>query len=265
MHYNCRVPNTIVAVHAHPDDEAIFTGGTLRRAVRRGWRTVVVFATAGEAGFACASGDTGARRRHEAVAACERLGVDRVAFLGFGDSGDVPGGPFPPGSFAATPIAVAAARLDELLAGETPTVLTGYDQHGVYGHPDHVAVHRLVSRYAVETGVPAYAATVCRRHLRSLRDELLGRSALAPGSWPTAVTERLGLADDRLLAADVTAELVTKRAAIAAHGSQVMTVPTFMGLPPGAFERLLAHEWFHPAGPGRSPAFEDLLATTSCG
>ena len=41
---------TVVFFHAHPDDEAIFTGGTMALLAAAGWRVVLVLATAGERG-----------------------------------------------------------------------------------------------------------------------------------------------------------------------------------------------------------------------
>jgi hypothetical protein len=84
-----------VTLHAHPDDEAIFTGGTIVRAVEAGWRVVVIVATEGDRGrypgnrifrSACP-------RRAETLAAASILGVERVDFLGCGDSGhdEMPG------------------------------------------------------------------------------------------------------------------------------------------------------------------------------
>jgi len=41
---------TAVVVHAHPDDEAIFTGATIHQLVEQDVRVVLVTATSGEAG-----------------------------------------------------------------------------------------------------------------------------------------------------------------------------------------------------------------------
>ncbi len=80
----------LVTLHAHPDDEAIFTGGTIARAVADGWRVVLVVATDGERGAPTAvadGGTVGAHRRRETVEAARVLGIHRVEFLGLGDSG----------------------------------------------------------------------------------------------------------------------------------------------------------------------------------
>src|SRR3954451_15005609 len=44
------MPHTLVTVHAHPDDEAIATSGTMARAKADGHRVVLVVATRGELG-----------------------------------------------------------------------------------------------------------------------------------------------------------------------------------------------------------------------
>src|SRR5919198_1096574 len=81
-----------MVVHAHPDDESLGSGGTLQHYGRRGVRTVVVICTGGEAGEisdpALATPETlGEVRRREAEAATAILGVDRLCWLGYRDSG----------------------------------------------------------------------------------------------------------------------------------------------------------------------------------
>ena len=82
---------TLVFVHAHPDDEASQTSGSMARAAAEGHRVVVVFATGGEHGEApddLAPGETVVdRRRAEAEASARAIGTARVAWLGYADSG----------------------------------------------------------------------------------------------------------------------------------------------------------------------------------
>ena len=83
---------TIVSFHAHPDDEAIASGGTLARAAAAGHRVVLVFATRGELGEPVPGvlepGEQLAMRRSaECYASAAALGAKRVEFLGFTDSG----------------------------------------------------------------------------------------------------------------------------------------------------------------------------------
>src|SRR6476646_5119316 len=107
---------TLVTFHAHPDDEAIATGGVMAQAAAAGHRVVLVLATKGELGQV-AEGvlDDGEalsdRRVVEAAAAAKILGVERVEFLGYRDSGmvDEPTNTAP-GAFAAAAVEEAAAR-----------------------------------------------------------------------------------------------------------------------------------------------------------
>src|SRR5699024_9104782 len=82
----------IVSFHAHPDDESISTGGLLARAAALGERVTLVFATRGELGMPVPGvldeGETlPMRRSAESHASAEVLGVERVEFLGWTDSG----------------------------------------------------------------------------------------------------------------------------------------------------------------------------------
>ena len=86
------MPGTLVAFHAHPDDEVITTGGVMARAAAAGTRVVLVIATGGELGevadgFLDDGEELAARRAIEVARAGEILGVARIEFLGYGDSG----------------------------------------------------------------------------------------------------------------------------------------------------------------------------------
>src|SRR5579863_885820 len=145
---------TFLAVHAHPDDEASSSGGLYRLLADQGVRTVLVCCTNGE----CGDGPDGAKpdadhhdgdevaaiRAVELNNAVKILGISRLIRLGYRDSGmkgwqqndD-------PDSFWATPVAVAAARLADILMEERPQVIMTYNEHGFYGHPDHIQAHRI--------------------------------------------------------------------------------------------------------------------------
>src|SRR3954465_5397171 len=80
----------LVSFHAHPDDEALLTAGTLARAAAEGHRVVLVVATAGEAGLGGGGGTRPAlatRRRTELEQSARALGCVRVEVLGYADSG----------------------------------------------------------------------------------------------------------------------------------------------------------------------------------
>lgn len=139
---------TLLLVHAHPDDEAISTGGVMMKAKADGHRVVLATATRGEVGEiynmdeAASRPKLGEIRTKELRAAAEILGVDRVEFLGYRDSGMVDTDDNKdPRSFHQAPLDEAAAKLATLIREERPDVVVTYAEDGVYGHPDHIKAH----------------------------------------------------------------------------------------------------------------------------
>src|SRR3954466_12896960 len=133
-----------MAVHAHPDDEAISTGGVLAKAAAEGIRTVLVTCTDGRCGDGPGGvkpGEPGhdpaavvAMRRDELEASCAALKVTHLELLGYADSGMM-GWPDndAPGAFWTTPVADAAQRLAGLIRHYQPDVVVTYDENGFYG------------------------------------------------------------------------------------------------------------------------------------
>ena len=141
---------TLLLVHAHPDDEAISTGGAMMKAKAHGHRVVNVTATRGEAGEIYNMDEASSRprlgeiRTEELKAADEILGVDRQEFLGYRDSGmvDTPDNK-DPRSFHQARLDEAAGKLAVILREERPAVVVTYADDGVYGHPDHIKAHQV--------------------------------------------------------------------------------------------------------------------------
>src|SRR5438034_7643798 len=139
---------TLLLVHAHPDDEAISTGGAMLKAKSHGHRVVLVTATRGEAGEIYNMDEAASRprlgeiRTEELKAASEILGVDRQEFLGYRDSGMVDTADNKdPHSFHHARLDEAAGKLAVFLREERPDVVVTYAEDGVYGHPDHIKAH----------------------------------------------------------------------------------------------------------------------------
>jgi LmbE family N-acetylglucosaminyl deacetylase len=265
------VPFTLVSFHAHPDDEALLTGGTLARAAAEGHRVVLVTATAGGAGLS--SDGTGAepplaeRRSAELEAAARALGCARWELLGYHDSGwgepEEPTDPSAPTSFSELDPAGPAERLAGLLREERADALTIYDAHGGYGHLDHVQVHRVGVLAAELAGTPlVLEATVDRSRLQrvaAVMRWLPGVSRLVPpGGFAAAYVAREELTHQ----VDVRAHLAAKRAALAAHasqatgGSSVRTLALLLRLPGPVLGLALGREWFRERG--RAPEGELL-------
>ncbi len=266
-------PFTVVSFHAHPDDEALYTAGTLAKAVADGHRVILVVATVGEAGLASPdlTGDLslGDRRLDELTASAREIGCARVVLLGYGDSGFAGTSSPDHTPFAHAAVEEAASKLAEILIEERAGVLTTYDAAGGYGHADHKQVHVVGARAATLAGTPVVLeATIDRdvvrrgvRLLSLIRWVLPGLSIPSAQNTYTArrdITHRIDIRD----------ELPVKRAAIAAHVSQatapsgVRTLRLILKLPRPVFARVFRYEWFVERG--REPAPEplgDIFAT----
>jgi len=143
---------TLVLVHAHPDDEAISTGGVMMKAKAHGHRVVLVTATRGEVGEIYNMDEAQSRprlgeiRTEELKNAAEILGVDRQEFLGYRDSGMVDTADNKdPRSFHQAKLEDAAGKLAVLIREERPAVVVTYAEDGVYGHPDHIKAHHVTN------------------------------------------------------------------------------------------------------------------------
>jgi LmbE family N-acetylglucosaminyl deacetylase len=180
----------VIVLHAHPDDEAIFTGATIRRLADRGARVILVTATGGELGeilTPLAPGERVAQRRaRELRHAAELLGASRVVTLGRRDSGlagwvdnDHPD------ALTNARTRSLARSLARLVGEEGARALVHYDGHGIYEHPDHLAVHQVGQLAARLAGITAYEATIDA-------DQLLNAS-----HWPSSAGERQRSRSDR--------------------------------------------------------------------
>src|SRR5712691_11847995 len=143
---------TLLLVHAHPDDEAVSTGGVMMKAKSHGHRVVLVTATRGEVGeihnmdVDASRPRLGEIRTGALKAAGEILGVDRIEFLGYRDSGMVDTADNKdPRSFHQARLDEAAAKLAVLMRDERPDVVVTYAEDGVYGHPDHIKAHHVTN------------------------------------------------------------------------------------------------------------------------
>ena len=143
----------LMAVHAHPDDESSKGAATMAKYVREGAEVLVATMTGGERGDILnpamdrpeVKANLPAIRREEMAWAREILGVEQ-RFMGFVDSGLPEGDPKPPlpeGSFALTPLEVAAKPLVQAVREFRPHVILTYDENGGYPHPDHVMTHKV--------------------------------------------------------------------------------------------------------------------------
>jgi len=259
-----------VFLHAHPDDEAISTGGTMARLADSGHLVILVTATRGELGEVpeglLAPGESLTERRSaELAASCDVLGVARHEFLGYRDSG-MAGEPTndDPACFWQADVDEAARRLTALLAEEGAEVLVTYDENGGYGHPDHIQVHRVGLRAAERAGTPrVFMATINRDYLLSLA-ERASEFGLPMDDDQRALLENLGVGAGRITTeVDVAAYLGHKRRAMEVHGSQITDTSFFLQMPPEAFAAVWGTEWYIRVGAAPGAPMEDSLLEAS--
>jgi LmbE family N-acetylglucosaminyl deacetylase len=263
---------TLVCFHAHPDDESIATGGTMALAARAGHRVVLVLGTRGEQGEpvpgVLAEGEQlWERRVVETHRSAEILGVERVEFLGYEDSGMM-GEPTNdnPACFWQADVEVAAERLADILRSVDADVLTIYDDHGGYGHPDHIQVHRVGRRAAELVGLDAvFQSTMNRDQMRrnmAEAEQFQADLEAAEEGASESMRERLDRVEndefgspEALIthAVDVHEVMDVKRRSMVAHASQIAPDSFFLAMPDNVFRMAFGTEWFIALDATRAP------------
>jgi LmbE family N-acetylglucosaminyl deacetylase len=252
-------PLTLLAVHAHPDDESSSTGGVLARCADEGIRTVVVTCTNGEFGDAPGGvkpGEPGhdeaavaATRLAELDKACEILGVDVLEKLGYHDSGMAEWEyRNRPDAFCNVPVEESTARVVELLERYRPQVVLTYNEFGGYEHPDHIQASRI-ARLAVErTGIPAklYFTAFRMSEMQRLRARMeeLGFDVGPPREFPADLLEKMRAVEAQITTTiDVSSVADRKREALRAHASQ-LAESWFATMPPEVYGEFFQVETF---------------------
>ena len=236
---------TLLALHAHPDDESSKGAGTVSRYVDRGVRAVLVCATGGEAGDilnpALDRPEIAARlaelRAEELREAAAIIGYDEVVTLGYRDSGmpDTDHNAHED-AFVNAPFDEVLERLVRVVRRERPDVVLGYDDHERYPHPDHLRIHDLSlavfdaaadSQRFPDAGAPwevprVYAPVFTVGRIRRLHQAVMDRGLESPfETW----IERLDGAEDdpNTIRAhiDVSGYMERARDALRAHRTQI--------------------------------------------
>ncbi|MFG2909728.1 PIG-L family deacetylase [Kitasatospora sp. NPDC048286] len=256
-------PLTLMAVHAHPDDEATGTGGVLARYAAEGVRTVLVTCTDGRCGDGPGGvkpGEPGhdpeavaAMRRQELEASCEVLKVTHLELLEYADSGMMGwASNDAPGSFWRTPVEEGAARLAELMRQYRPDVVVTYDENGFYGHPDHIQAHRITMAALELVEEPAskvYWTTAPRSAMQRFGEVMREFGGDREEPDPAEAAEmpdmsEIGLPDEEISTwVDTTAFGGRKFDALAAHASQGENI-FFLKMGKERFTELMGMETF---------------------
>lgn len=285
----------LLAVHAHPDDEASKGAGTVARYHAAGVHTVLVTCTGGEEGDilnpAMDRPEITERlsevRRDELDRAAEIIGYDEVVLLGYRDSG-MPDSPAnaDPRSFAAAPLDEAVERLVAIIRQSQPQVIVTYpkDQQG-YPHPDHLRVNEISELAFDAAGDPErfpdagpawQPLRLCYVHwstkrIRAMHDKFLELGLESP--FDDARMKRLLDAEAQevsgpppsfpRIVVDVHGYGSVTREALIAHATQVdPKSPFWFGLPPEVADNLYPYEEYEVARDltGTDPAGDDLFA-----
>jgi LmbE family N-acetylglucosaminyl deacetylase len=257
--------STLVFLHAHPDDEASQTSLTMAMAARAGHRVVVVFATNGDHGEVAADLPAGmdvvTYRRGEAECSARSIGTHRVAWLDYADSGMTGWAQNDHElSLHAANLDEAAGRLARLLDEEAADVLVTYDDHGGYGHPDHVKAHRVAHRAAelAARRPRILESTMNRDYLRGLRVAALAADPAAAVEWdpdgPGDDGNPIGSPDALIrYRVDGRALIDVKRAALTCHASQTTDVGMMLAIPEQFFRETFGYEFYLEPGRGPEP------------
>jgi N-acetyl-1-D-myo-inositol-2-amino-2-deoxy-alpha-D-glucopyranoside deacetylase len=271
---------TLVAVHAHPDDECLPTGGILARYGAEGIRTVLITCTGGEVGeiadpSLATPENLGEVRARELAESVRILGIDRAVQLGYRDSGMAGTADNDnPASFLRADLDEAIRRVVAILREERADVVVTYDEKGGYGHPDHIRAHQVAvaafyaagdpTRYP-EAGPPwsprkLYYAVLTRSALRQFGEALRAAGVEVP--FQPDENPGMGVDDDRLTTVvEVSAYAETKRQALLAHRTQLGSMGFFVNLPSELYGQLARHETFQRVEPPPDGALEGDLLT----
>ena len=221
---------TLLAIFAHPDDEAFSVGGTLTHYARQGVRVVLACATRGEAGKITVPGmtvdDLGAQREQELRDACRALEIEPPVFLDYHDSGRFERTRFddPAALLNVNPLD-AETKLRALIADVQPQVIVTFDPHGGYGHVDHLQIHRAATAAFFSTGHLPYGGPQRLYYTAMPHHAAAQISRMGQDLDPLVY----GVSDSTLaVTLNVSAYAENKKAALAAHGTQ-MGATSLMG------------------------------------
>ena len=255
--------NSLLLVHAHPDDESIGTGATMAKYAAEGARVTLVTCTLGELGEVIPPDlahllpdELGQHRIGELDRACAALGVTDHRFLGgegrYRDSGmmGLPDND-DPGCFWRADVDEAARALAKVIDEVEASVLVTYDAGGFYGHPDHIQAHRVTVRARELTGrdLGLYATAMPRSVLEQALE-------LPADSWFVRSHDLSASVPDEQVttAVDGSAYRGAKRAAMRAHETQITVDGDYFALSNELGQRIAATEFYtRLAGPRAVP------------
>jgi len=249
------VSKRLLAIYAHPDDEAFTAGGTFATFTDRGGQITLVCATRGEAGgisdpTLATRGTLGTVREAELRTAMRSLGVTDIRFLNYRDSGmEGSSDNNHPRAFRNADERAVVEQLREVMREVRPDFVFSFGEDGIYGHPDHIKAHHVataaVASYTMErdgNGPALYFNSVPRQQIV----EEMSKRTTGPyvGKTPEELA-KFGTPEDQITTKiDVSAQLDRKLAALLAHRTQFGTGGPLSDLPVERRRELMSTERF---------------------
>jgi LmbE family N-acetylglucosaminyl deacetylase len=268
------MPCALLGIFAHPDDEILGPGGTLAQYAADGVHVELVCATRGEAGEiadpSLASVETlGSVREAELRCAAETLGVSRVTFLDFRDSGmaDSEENDHPQAFINAAAEAVIP-KLVKVIRRLQPQVIVTFEPYGGYGHPDHIAINRHTHAAVEAAADPSYEPELGPSwetdrlfyeilpvaHLLEVKRRLEARGLDVSIFDRIEERRQNGWPDDKVhCILDITSVIETKWAALRCHRTQFGRDNIFNRLPEQEMKEIFSFEYFALARPEPAP------------
>ncbi len=263
------MPNTLMAIYAHPDDEILGSGGTLASYAAMGSRVVLVCATRGEVGEisdpTLATPETlGEVREQELRCAAETLGIHDVYFLDYRDSG-MEGTPENEDAraFVQADMVEITAKLVGLIRSERPQVVVTFEPYGGYGHPDHKMAHKAaVAAFDAASDPQQFPEQGEVWHPQRLFYSAIPtsfwlemRDHMAAAGMDTSRFDSIQTNPERFPDEKITTEVEVSRfvdakfAAALCHATQFGAESIFRRVPESVFKQISSHEHFAQARP----------------
>lgn len=243
-------PRSIVFLHAHPDDEACMTAGTMAKEAASGSDVYLITATNGSVDIASrktVSDRPISKREEETVASAEILGVKKTWFLGYRDSGMAGTPPnFDSDSFFQSDAFTAAEQVRSICQNVGADILVGYEPNGTYGHPDHIKCHIVGSLAAQKMPHVRFLwSTLNRDSYEMLR--VFGGSI--DSEWARRLTSEFWCpASEITHKIDVSMFMERKREAILAHETEISEDHIFASMSDSQFVECFGSEWYSEHG-----------------
>jgi LmbE family N-acetylglucosaminyl deacetylase len=260
----------LLGLYAHPDDEILSPGGTIAHYTVQGVHIEWVCATRGEAGEISAPSlatpdNLGDVREREMLCAAQTLGIEKVHFLGYRDSGMAGSEDNDrPDAYANSDANEVVPRLVALIRRIRPHIILTFEPFGGYGHPDHITIHRHTHAAIAAAADPTYRSDLGsiwetpRLFYPLLRIALFMKIKkwLAARDMDLSFFDRLeerrerGWPDDKYhCRIDITQTFAQKWAAFHCHATQFGPNNLFRQLPESEMAALFTHEYFALARP----------------